>query len=321
MAIAKERTPLLVIGGFLGAGKTTVLNHLLSAASGQRFLALINDFGAINIDRTLIASSSADTIELTNGCVCCNIGDDLSQALIQALARRPLPDAIVIEASGVSDPWRIAQIGLSTPDLGLDGILVVVDAGAVLTHAKDPLLADSLIRQLSHADLIVVNKSDQSTDAGLAAVQSWLEAHSPRARRFVTQMGQVPIEFLNGRALLNHPTHSYEPGCCAHTFHSHSDAEDHNHGTLFSTWSYHPEGAYDLDQLRVNLNRISSQVLRIKGFVNTLQRGWVELQFAGNRVDVRVPLKTPQSAVVVAIGLKPDGWMNSLEDCFRLPST
>ena len=101
MAIAKERTPLLVIGGFLGAGKTTVLNHLLSAASGQRFLALINDFGAINIDRTLIASSSADTIELTNGCVCCNIGDDLSQALIQALARRPLADAIVIEASGV----------------------------------------------------------------------------------------------------------------------------------------------------------------------------------------------------------------------------
>jgi len=227
----------------------------------------------------------------------------------------------VIEASGVSDPWRIAQIGLSAPDLGLDGIVVVVDAGAVLTHAKDPLLADSLIRQLSHADLIVVNKSDQSTDAGLAAVQSWLEAHSPRARRFVTQMGQVPIAFLNGRALLNHPTHAYEPGCCAHAFHSQSDAEDHNHGTLFSTWSYHPEGAYDLDQLRGSLDRISSQVLRIKGFVNTLQRGWVELQFAGNRVDVRAPLKTPQSAVVVAIGLKPDDWMSSLEDCFRPPPT
>ena len=107
------RIPLTVIGGFLGACKTTLLNHLLTQAQGRRLAVLVNDFGAINLDRALIATEEAGAIELTNGCVCCQIGDDLTAALIALIESPRPPEAIVVEASGVSDPWRIAQVGIA----------------------------------------------------------------------------------------------------------------------------------------------------------------------------------------------------------------
>ena len=110
-----QRLPFTVIGGFLGAGKTTLLNHWLRHADGQRLAVLVNDFGALNIDAGLIKAHSGDTIALTNGCVCCQIGDDLSMALIGVLQQRERFDAVVVEASGVSDPWRIAQLAWPIP--------------------------------------------------------------------------------------------------------------------------------------------------------------------------------------------------------------
>lgn len=154
--------PLTVIGGFLGAGKTTLLNQLLSQSNGQRLAVLVNDFGELNIDAELIASSAGDIVALTNGCVCCSIGDDLSTALIRVLDAEPPYEGIVIEASGVSDPWRIAQIGLAAPELFLEGVIVLIDASVVLLQARDLLLADVLLRQVQAADLVVLNKSDLS---------------------------------------------------------------------------------------------------------------------------------------------------------------
>jgi len=102
--MANARLPLTVIGGFLGAGKTTLLNRWLRNAGGQRLAVLVNDFGALNIDAELIAANTGETIALSNGCVCCQIGDDLSGALIRVLESAERFDAVVIEASGVSDP-------------------------------------------------------------------------------------------------------------------------------------------------------------------------------------------------------------------------
>src|SRR6056300_490452 len=106
--MSNKVVPITIIAGFLGTGKTGLLNHLLAHAEGRRLTALVNDFGALNIDSELIAAQNGNQISLANGCVCCSIGDDLTLALAQVMNQTPRPDHILIEASGVADPARIA---------------------------------------------------------------------------------------------------------------------------------------------------------------------------------------------------------------------
>ena len=148
-------TPLTILGGFLGAGKTTALNRLLQAATG-RVGVLVNDFGAINVDAALIAAAGGDVVQLTNGCVCCAIGPDLSDSLARLVALAP--DRIVVEASGVADPWRLAQVARLQPGIALDAVLVLADATSFTTHLADPWLADTLARQVQRADLVVAQQ-------------------------------------------------------------------------------------------------------------------------------------------------------------------
>jgi G3E family GTPase len=152
--------PLTVIGGFLGAGKTTLLKHLLENAEGRRLAVLINDFGALNIDASLIKASGADSIELSNGCVCCSLGDDLVNQLIALEKNASKFDHVLIEASGVGDPWKIAQIGMVAGAYRLDSVIVVIDIETVIANLADDLISDSIIRQVARADIVVANKTD-----------------------------------------------------------------------------------------------------------------------------------------------------------------
>src|SRR5712672_1356358 len=101
--------PILLVAGFLGAGKTTVVNHLLAHAEGRRIAAVVNDFGAINIDAELITGASEGIVSLTNGCICCSLQGDLLRTLGALLRRDPRPEFIVIETSGVADPSDIVR--------------------------------------------------------------------------------------------------------------------------------------------------------------------------------------------------------------------
>lgn len=300
--------PLTVIGGFLGAGKTTLLNHWLRHAGGQRLAVLVNDFGALNIDASLIESTSGDTIALTNGCVCCQIGDDLSMALMQVLDAADAYDAVVIEASGVSDPWRVAQMGRADPGLRLDGVIVVVDASAALAHAADPLLADTLARQLQSADLVVLNKCESAQD--LPRVREWLGSQIGGAPRFETSQGIVPIPMLSGIAMPH--VEQLCSGCSAGHDHEHEHEHEHDHrvdhGTIFDTWSCRPARRFDADTLRAWLRAAPLGLLRLKGILRTGESGWSEIQFAGRRGTLRAAAQPPEGAAVVAISL-----------CGRLP--
>ena len=122
--------PVTIISGYLGSGKTTLVNHLLRHSDGRRIVVLVNDFGELPIDADLIISADGDTINLANGCACCSMGGDLFNALVDVLDRSPPPQYLLIEASGVADPARIANIARAEPDLRLDE----VDAMAKRDH-------------------------------------------------------------------------------------------------------------------------------------------------------------------------------------------
>ena len=296
--------PFTVIGGFLGAGKTTLLNHWLRHNAGSRLAVLVNDFGAINIDAGLIESAQGDTIALTNGCVCCQIGDDLSRALMQVLETADAFDAVIVEASGVSDPWRIAQMGRADPGLRLDGVIVVVDAQAALEQARDPLLADTLERQLRAADLIVVNKCDDAATVERQALRDWIASVAGAVPRFETMRGVVPLELLGGVAW---GAHAHRHAAADHDVDHADHGHDHghaDHGRLFDTWSCRPCRTFEPAALRAWLAAPPPGLLRLKGLLRTGISGWSELQFAGRHGTLRAAREPAGGAAVVAIALR-----------------
>lgn len=301
------RLPLTVIGGFLGAGKTTLLNRWLREAGGQRLAVLVNDFGALNIDAELIAANTGETISLSNGCVCCQIGDDLSGALIRVLESAQRFDAVVIEASGVSDPWRIAQLGRADPGLALDGVIVLVDASVAQAQWRDPLLTDTVERQLKAADLIVVNKVDLIADAERAALRTWIESVAGTVPQFETTEAEVPLAMLSGLALPEAAAHQHHAGCDHDHDHPHHDHAP-DHGALFDTWSCRPEHTFDATALRAWLRDTPAGLLRLKGVLRTTgpdgSAGWSELQFAGRHGALRRASAPRDGAALVAIGLR-----------------
>ena len=244
--------PLSVIGGFLGAGKTTLLNALLAQTDNRRIAVLVNDFGDLQIDAALIARSTATTISLRNGCVCCSLAGGLINALSESLAIDPRPDHVVVEASGVSDPRRIAQVARSGAGFSPEATVVVVAADQIETLACDRYVGDTVTTQLAAADLLILSKIDLVDASRKQQVRQWLAASVPHATVIEAINGDVPIELALGPK-----TQSV----------SLQGLDESDHGERFAAHVFRSAPPLGETKLSSVLGQLPPGVFRLKGFV------------------------------------------------------
>lgn len=296
-----SRTPVTVIGGYLGAGKTTLVNHLLRDARGLRLAVLVNDFGALPIDADLITSRDENVISIAGGCVCCSFGSDLMAALLELPARTPPPEHVLIEASGVALPGSVAHSVKLLIDYALDAVVVLADAETVRQRAADHYMGDTIDRQLAEADLIVLNKADLVAPAALDEARVWLASKAPRARVVTAVHAQVPLAVVLGSRPAQAP-HRDKPWTPSGKI---LGLVAHGAAALYESASFTPGPALDVARLAHDLARPDLCLLRAKGLLRDLDGSIKSLQIVGARWEVAVhQAPDGKAGGLVCIGLK-----------------
>lgn len=286
--------PLTVIGGYLGAGKTTMVNHLLRHADGRRIAVIVNDFGSLAIDADLLVGADAgdDVIALANGCVCCTFGNGLHEVLTDLTARSDPPDHVVIEVSGVADPTAAAAWG-TVPPFEPGGVIVLADATQIIGMSRDRYVGTEIRRQLAGADLIAVTKTDMCDASRLETVDAWLDDTSGGAPRVEVIDGAIPADLVLGIRT--------ERVAAA------SDSEDgHGHDDRYVTWSWASTQPTRIDRVEALLASLRPEILRLKGVVQLTDGRSVVVQCVGRHGEVRAAVGPVVVSQLVAIGLRAD---------------
>jgi len=298
---------LTLIAGFLGAGKTTVLNHIVRTNPGDRLGVLVNDFGEINVDAELVANADGETLTLANGCICCTIKDDLVLTLFRLLHRPDPPRRIIVECSGISDPAEVVRSFADARFHGivrLDSIVVVADAEHLseLEFRYQPMA----LHQLVSADLLVLNKVDLVTAEALASVEARLRAVVPQARVIRAERGRVPVELLTGTGRFD-PARLGDDEDHGHDHDDHDHDHDHDHGAAFTSLAWTSARPLSLERLRAALDELPVAIYRAKGLVHVdgVDEHQVVVHVVGKRVELRQGepwAAGPRASKLVVIG-------------------
>ncbi len=297
MGAAPARIPVTVIGGYLGAGKTTLVNHLLRNAAGRRIAILVNDFGALPIDADLIEAQDDDLISIAGGCVCCSFGSDLMGALAKLAQRTPAPDHLLIETSGVALPGGVARSVALLAAFSIDGVAVVTDAETVRARTADPYMGDTITRQLAEADLVIVNKTDLVTPDSHADLHMWMAQAAPRARVVEAVRGRIPPEILFGGFELD----SMRAGTGLLSTGNLRPIEDAS--ARYASASFELPDAVDVERLARALADPACGLIRAKGVLRDLDGTLKALHLVGARFEV-TPFAGRGPTGLACIGLR-----------------
>lgn len=289
--------PVTIISGYLGAGKTTLVNQMLRQAAGTKIAVLVNEFGALPIDEDLIEAKDDDLISIAGGCICCSFGSDLAAALADLAAMGPRPDHIVIEASGVALPGSVASTVELSAGLRVEGICVLADSLNIRKMAADDYIGDTIERQLSDADLVVLSKTDLVSPSALSEVRDWLAAHWPGKEVITAEQGRVPNAVLLGQF-----TQATARQAAAL-------ADDDR----YRSCALPLPCPCDAAMLATRLADPLLGLVRAKGFVEDLSGRRALVQLAGQRSEVTFPSE-PGAAGLICIGLKERLNVAALED-------
>jgi G3E family GTPase len=268
---SEAMVPVTLVTGFLGAGKTTLLSHVLRDPQGLRLAVLVNDLGAVNIDAEILREAGEDIVPLENGCICCSLSQGLLATVTKVLRRPDPPDRILIEASGVSDPFEIAET-LADPELGpyapLDGVVAVVDAERM--HDPDPEILPLARRQVASAGLVLLNKVDLAE--GGDAAHAWVRAVSGSVPIVTTEHAAVPLPTLFGIGLKEDAT---------------TDGAD---APSFESTTFRSTKPISLRRLHAVLGALPRGIVRVKGILNLVEKPGHRclLQVSGGQASVTV---------------------------------
>jgi G3E family GTPase len=188
------KTPVTIIAGYLGAGKTTLINACLQTRGGRKIAVLVNDFGDINIDAALIESQTDTVLNLAGGCVCCSIGSDFMEALFELAALPNKFDHVLVESSGVALPLPIAQSIALTQSFEVTAIFVLADQESIQRHLQDAYVGDLVRQQLQQADCILLTKTDLVAEEGTRS--AGIEQGHPLSRSKQLQAKQLQAKQL-----------------------------------------------------------------------------------------------------------------------------
>jgi G3E family GTPase len=299
--------PMTILTGYEGAGKTTLLNRILNGSQGLRTAVLINDFGPVNVDADLITGVERNIIALANGCVCCQIRNNLVHTIEEVTAGPEGAEYIILETSSVAEPAEIIKI-FTKPRfrerIRLDSVISVIDTEQVFAHPEYMDLFQLKLSQAACSDLVILNKIDLVNRKEINEVKTWINMNMDHVRIVEATYCDVPLEILMGvgrfdparhaaKGIVHDPSGATRPG-------------GHDHS--FSTWKYESDRPFSLKALdEMVRNKLPVTVYRCKGVIyaaDAPERLGV-LQVAGRRTEIELldewNGRTPHTEII-AIG-------------------